>query len=104
MQFGDHTHLQKYAEIDGSIAYLKYNTVKQIVGLKNYMSMLIDQDRPAAQKNNLLYFISGCNQLSNLTAHGVRRTLVEEVLEIHRSQTTLGKPISKITSPHLLHL
>ena len=46
IQFGDKIQLQKYEEIDGSIAYLKYNTVKQIGSLMKYMILLINQGRP----------------------------------------------------------
>ena len=50
-----------------------------------YMSLLISQDRPEAQKYNPLYFISG-NQLFKLTAHDMKSALVNEKLENHGSQ------------------
>ena len=50
-----------------------------------YMSLFIRQDRPNAQKHNLLYFISG-NQLFKLTAHDMKSALVNEKLENHGSQ------------------
>ena len=84
MKLGGHIHLQKYVEFNGSIAYLKYTTVKQIVGLKKYMCMLSDQDRPGAQKNNHLYHISG-HQLFKLTACNVKTALVNEKLETQKS-------------------
>ena len=46
IQFGEKIDLQKYEEIDGSIAYLKYNTVKQIGSLMKYMILLMNQGRP----------------------------------------------------------
>ena len=97
MQFGHDIHPQKYTEIDGSLAYLKSNTVRQLVGLRKYMSLLISQDRPAAQKYNFLYFISA-NQLFKLTAHDMKSALVKEVLENHGSQATLGTPMSNFAS------
>ena len=98
MKFGGHIHLQKYVEINGSIAFLKSNTVKQIVGLKKYMCMLSDQDRPAAQKNNHLYHISG-NQLFKLTACDMMTALVNEKLENQESCTTSASPMPHYTSP-----
>ena len=91
-------NLQKYVEINGSIAYLKSNTVKQIVSLKKYMCMLSDQDRPAAQKNNHLYHISG-NKLFNLTACDMRTAMVNEKLENQKSCTTPASPMPHYTSP-----
>ena len=37
IQFEDNKHLQKYEETNGSISYLKSNTVKQLVSLKIYI-------------------------------------------------------------------
>ena len=62
-----------------------------------YMSLLIRQDRPNAQKHNLLYFISG-NQLFRLTAHDMKSALINEKLENHGSQTTSSKRI-KVVKP-----
>ena len=61
MEFKDIRHLQKYEETDGSISYLKTNTVKQFVSLKKYMILLISQDRPADQNYFLFHFILGDN-------------------------------------------
>ena len=97
-QFKYNIHLQMYEEIDGSLAYLKNNTVNQLVGIRKHMSMLISEHIPDAQKPSLLYFITG-NQLFKLTAHDMRSALVKEVLENHRSQTTPGTPMSNFTSP-----
>ena len=47
-------HLQMYQEADGTLAYLKGHTVRKLVSLMKYMSLLIRQDRPNAQKHNLL--------------------------------------------------
>ena len=103
VQFEDSRHHQKYEETNGSIAYLKTNTVKQLVSLRIYMLLLISQDRPADQKYNAFYFILG-EQWFKVTAHDMRTVLVSAVLENHRSQTTPGTPMSNFTSLHLLHL
>ena len=98
VQFEASRHHQTYEELDGSIAYLQANTVKQLVGLRNYMILLLSQDTPADQKYNTFYFLLG-EQWFNLTAHDMRTALVNEVLENHRSQTTHGTPMSNFTSP-----
>ena len=59
------------------------------------MSLLITQDRPGAQKYNLLYFIAD-DQLFKLTAHDMKSALVKQVLENH------PYPISHPL--HVLHL
>ena len=64
-------NLQMYQETDGSLAYLKIHTVRKLVSLMKYMSLLIGQDRPNAQKHNLLYFISD-NQLFKWTAYDMK--------------------------------
>ena len=87
-QFKLDIHLQMYQETDGSLAYLKGNTVRKFVSLMKYMSLLISQDRPEAQKRNPLYFISG-SQLFKLTAHDMKSALVNEKLENHGSQKYL---------------
>ena len=98
IQFEDNRHLQKYEEPDGSITYLQTNTVNQWIGLRNYMILLISQNRPSNQKYNAFYFILG-EQSFNLTAHDMRTALVSAVLENHRSQKTPGTPMSNFTSP-----
>ena len=96
-QFKLDIHLQMYQETDGSFAYLKGHTVRKLVSLMKYMSLLIRQDRPNAQKHNLIYFISG-NQLFRLTAHDMKSALINEKLENHGSQTTSSKRI-KVVNP-----
>ena len=58
-QFKLNINLKTYQETDGSLAYLKGPTVRKLVSLMKYMSLLIS--RPNAQKHNLLYFISVTN-------------------------------------------
>ena len=96
-QFRLDIHLQMYQETDGSLAYLKGHTVRKLVSLMKYMSLLIRQDRPDAQKHNLLYFISG-NQLFKLTAHDMKSALVNEKLENHGSQKYSSKRV-KVINP-----
>ena len=64
IQFEDNKHLQKYKETNGSISYLKSNTVKQLVSLNIYMILLICQDRPADQNYHPTHFIT-VNNCSN---------------------------------------
>ena len=98
-QFKLDIHLQMYQETDGSLAYLKGHTVRKLVSLMKYMSLLISQDRPDAQKHNPLYFISD-NQLSKLTAHDMKSALVNEKLENHGSQKYSSKRVKVvITKP-----
>ena len=78
-QFKLDINLQMYQETDGSLAYLKGHTVRKLVSLMKYMSLLVRQDRPNAQQHNPLYFISG-HQLFKLTAHDMESALVNEIL------------------------
>ena len=96
-QFKLDIHLQMYQETDGSLAYLKGHTVRKLVSLLKYMSLLIRQDGPDAQKHNPLYFISG-NQLFKLTAHDMKSALVNEKLENHASQKYSSKRV-KVINP-----
>ena len=96
-QFKLDIHMQMYQETDGSLAYLKSHTVRKLVSLMKYMSLLIRQDRPNAQKHNLLYFISG-NQLFKLTAHDMKSALVNEKLENHGSQEYSSNRV-KVVNP-----
>ena len=89
-QFKLDIHLPMDQETDGSLSCLKGHTVRKLVSLMKYMSLLIWQDRPNAQKHNLIYFISG-NQLFKLTAHDMKSALVNEKLENHASQTISSK-------------
>ena len=96
-QFKLDIHLQMYQETHGYLAYLKGHTVRKLVGLMKYMSLLIRQDRPNAQKHNPLYFISG-NQLFKLTAHDMKSAFVNEKLENHGSQKYSSKRV-KVINP-----
>ena len=96
-QFKLDIHLQMYQETDGSLAYLKGHTVRILVSLMKYMSLLIRQDRPNTQKHNLIYFISG-NQFFRLTAHDMNSSLVNEKLENHASQKYSYKRVKVVKS------
>ena len=98
LQFEETKHLQKYEETNGSISYLKSNTVKQLVSLKIYMILLICQDRPADQNYHPTHFIKG-EQLFKLTAIDLKRALLNEMFESPRSQTTFRALMYKITPP-----
>ena len=100
IEFEENRHLQKYEEPDGSITYLQSNTVKQLIGLRNYIIQLISQKRPAEQKYNTFYFILG-EQWFNVIAHDMRSALVNAVLEYHRIQANL---CPKSHPLHPLHL
>ena len=103
IQVEDNKHLQKYEETDGSISYLKSNTVKQLVSLKIYMILVICQDRPADQNYNPFHSIKG-EQLFKLTAIDLKRALINGMFENPRSKTTFRALMYKITPLHLLHL
>ena len=98
IQFEDNKHLQKYEETNGSIFYLKSNTVKQLVSLKIYMILLICQDRPADQNYHPTHIIKG-EQLFKLTALYLKTVLLNEMLENPRSKTTFRALMYKITPP-----
>ena len=57
IQFEENSHHQKYEESDESITYLQTNTVKQLIGLRNSMILLITQNRPADQRKCLLFHL-----------------------------------------------
>ena len=99
-QFKLDIHLQMYQETDGSLVYLEGQTVRKLVSPMKYMSLLIRQDRPNAQKHNLLYFISG-NKLFNLTAHDMKSALVNEKLKIVDLKNTLPIESKSLTLSQL---
>ena len=98
IEFAENRNLQKYQDSNGNITHLHSKTVKLLTSLMNYMIHLIKQDRPADQRYNAYYLILD-EQWLNLTVHDMRCTLVNAVLENHRSQTTPGTAMPLITSP-----
>ena len=89
---------KRHPEPDGTFNYLQPNTVKQLVGFKSYMLMIMRQSRPADQKYNTFYYLLD-EQWTSLIAHDMSSVLVNSVLENHGSQATPGTPMSHITSP-----
>ena len=95
IQFKDNKHFQKYEVTNGSISYLKSNTVKQLVSLKIYMILLICQDRPAEQNYHPTHFIKD-EQLFKLTAIDLKTALINEMIENPRYKTTFRALMYKI--------
>ena len=75
--------LQEYVDSNGSIVYLPSSTVKSFISLWNYVYLLIKRERTVDQKCNVLYFLQD-DQGSNLTAHDMKRTLVNAGMEYHK--------------------
>ena len=98
IEVAESRNLQKYEDSNGNNTHLQSNTVKQLTNLMHYMIHLIKQDRPADQRYNVYYFILD-EQWFSLTVHDMRSTLVNAVLENHRSQTTPRTAMPLITSP-----
>ena len=98
IEFAENRNLQKYEDSNGNITHLQSNTVKQLTSLMNYMIHLIKQDRAADQRYTAYYFILD-EQWFFPTVNDMRSTLVNAVLENHRSQTTPGTAMPLITSP-----
>ena len=98
IEFEVNSNYQKYQEPDGTFSYLHPNLVKQLVGLRNYMLILMDKSRPTDQHENTFYYLLD-ERWTNLTAHDMRTALVNVVLENHRSKTSPGTPMSHVTSP-----
>ena len=49
--------IEKYVESNGSTVYLPNCTVKILISLWNYMNLLINQDKPADQQGNKIYYV-----------------------------------------------
>ena len=89
--------LQKYAESNGSIAYLPSTLVKNLIGLWEFMNLLIKQDRPDDEKYNKLYYLMD-DQWTKLTAYDMRSALIDEKQEKQNSH------MSSATPCHMPHL
>ena len=98
IEFEANINDQKYSEPDDTLSYLHPHFMKQLVGLRNYMLILMHKSRPTDQHENTFYYLLD-EQWNNLTAHDMRTALVNVVLENHRSKTSLGPPMSHVTSP-----
>ena len=90
--------LQEYVENNGSAVYLPSSTVKSLISLWNYMNLLIKKGKSADQKCNVLNFLQD-DQWFNLTAHDMKKTLVNAGMEYYKLQTIPGTSLPNSTSP-----
>ena len=88
--------LQKYAENDGSIAYLPSNLAKNLVSLWEFMNLLMKQDKSDCENNKLYYLMD--EQWSKLTAHDMRSALIDE------KQGKQNSHMSAAVPSHMSHL
>ena len=93
----DNKILQEYVGSNGSVVYLPSSTIKSLINLWNYMNLLIKEEKSVDQKYNAQYFQD--DQWFNLTAHDMRRTLVNAGMKYHRPQIIPGTPLPNSTSP-----
>ena len=98
IEFEENRNLQRYPEPDGTFSYLQPNPVKQLVGLRNYMLVLMDKRRPTDQHQNTFYYLLD-EQWTDLTANDIRSALAKEVLKNHSTQTFPRTPRSNSTYP-----
>ena len=90
--------LQEYVGSNGSVVYLPSSTIKSLISLWNYMNLLIKKGKSVDEKCNAQYFFQD-DQWFNLTAHDMRRTLVNAGMKYHRPQIIPGTPLPNSTSP-----
>ena len=90
--------LQEYIASNGSVIYLPSSTIKSIISLWNYMNLLIKKGESVDQKCNAQYLFQDY-QWFNLTAHDIKRTLVNAGIKYHRPQIIPGTPLPNSTSP-----
>ena len=69
--------IEKYVESTASTVYLPNCTVKILISLWNFMDLLINQNKPADQHGNMLYYVMD-EQWTKLTAKDMRTVLVNE--------------------------
>ena len=90
--------LQEYVGSNGSVVYLPSSTIKILISLWNYMSLLIKKGESVNEKCNAQYFFQH-NPWFNLTAHDMKRTLVNAEIKYHRPQVIHGTSLRNSTSP-----
>ena len=90
--------LQEYVGSNGSVVYLPSSTIKSLISLWNYMNLLINKGKSVDQKCNAQYFFQD-DQWFNLTAHDMKRTLVNAGMKYHRPQVIRGTSLPNSTSP-----
>ena len=79
--------IENYVETNGSTVYLPNCTVKILISLWNFMDILINQDKPADQHGNKLYYVMD-EQWTELTAKDMRTALVNVKSEQRSSPRT----------------
>ena len=89
--------LQEYVGINGSVVYLPSSTINSLISLWNYMNLLINMGKSVDQKCNAQFFQD--DQWINLTAHDMKRALVNAVMKYHRPQVIHGTSLPNSTSP-----
>ena len=90
--------LQEYVESNGSVVFLPCSTVKSLTSLWNYRNLLIKKGKSIEQKCNVLYFLQN-DQWFNLTAHDMKKTLVNAGMEYHRPRIIPGTSLPNSTYP-----
>ena len=101
--------IEKYVESNGSTIYLPNCTVKILISFRNYMDLLINQDKPADQQGNRLYYVMD-EQWTKLIVKDMRTTLANETSEQRSSSSTSIPSFSAalssapIRSPMILEL
>ena len=90
--------LQQYVESNGSFVYLPSSTIKSLINLWNYMDLLIKKGKSLDEKCNAQYFFQD-DQWFNLTAHDMKKTLVNAGMKYHRHQVIPGTSLPNSTSP-----
>ena len=90
--------LQEYVGSNGSVVYLPSSTIKSLISLWNYMNLLINKGKSVDQKCNAQYF-SQDDQWFNLTAHDMKRTLVNAGMKYLRPQVIPGTSLPNSTFP-----
>ena len=90
--------LQEYVGSNGSVVYLPSSTIKSLISLWDSMNLLIKKGKSVDEKCNAQYFFQD-GQWSNLTAHDMKRTLVNAGMKYHRPQVIPGTSLPNSTSP-----
>ena len=90
--------LQEYVGSNGSVLYLPSSTIKSLISLWNYMNLLIKKGKSVDEKSNAQYFFQD-DEWFNLTAHDMKRTLVNAGMKYHRPQVIPGTSLPNSTSP-----
>ena len=83
----DIRRVENYVESNGSTVYLLNCTVKILISLWNFMDLLINQDKPADQQGNRLYYVMD-EQWTKLTAKDMRTAMVKMKSEQRSSSRT----------------